>query len=127
MSRIPGSHLTYEERCHISLCLRNAYSQPEVADFVGLSQSMVSRELQRNSVNGVYEPEQAQKNYELRRSVASSAPRKINDDLAEKIRDMLKKTDSSPEQISGRLKRMDSVSISHEGIYLWIWKLLKFS
>ena len=90
MARIPGSHLTYEERCQISSYLGNGFSQREAANFIGISQSIISRELQRNSVRGDYKPEQAQKNYELRRSVASCVPKKIDDKLSEKLKEMLK-------------------------------------
>lgn len=126
MTRISGSHLTRDERCQISLCIHNGYSQSETAEFVGISQSVVSRELKRNSVSETYDPEQAQKNYELRRSVASSVPRKIVPEIASKIRAMLIKTDASPEQISGRLKRERTVSISHEAIYCFIWQDKRF-
>jgi IS30 family transposase len=126
MTRIPGSHLTRDERCQISLCISNGYSQSETAELVGVSQSVVSRELKRNSVAGVYDSEQAQKNYELRRSLASSVPRKIIPEVAFKIKAMLFKTDASPEQISGRLKRECSIYLSHEAIYCFIWKDKRF-
>lgn len=126
MTRIPGGHLTRNERCQISAFIGNGYSQSETAELVGISQSVVSRELKRNSVNGTYDPEQAQKNYELRRSVASSFPRKLDVGLIERIRSMLSQTDSSPEQISGRLKRERIASISPETIYSYIWKDKRF-
>lgn len=122
MTRIPGSHLTQNERCQISAFISNGYSQSETAELVGISQSVVCRELKRNSVDGYYEPEQAQKNHNLRRSLASSVPRKLRPDLTDRIKTMLSQTDASPEQISGRLRYEELVSISPEAIYRFIWK-----
>ena len=62
----------------------------------------------------------------MRRSVASTVPRKLNPGVASKISFMLSKTDASPEQISGRLKREESIFISPETIYSFIWKDKRF-
>lgn len=126
MPRNPGGHLTQDERCQISAFIGNGYSQSETAELVGISPSVISRELKRNSVKGVYHPEQAQKNYELRRSLASSVPRKLGPSLSKQITSMLLQTDASPEQIAGRLKREGSASLSPEAIYLFIWKDKRF-
>ena len=122
MPRKPGCHLTHGERCQISSYIRNGFSQRATANFVGVSQSVVCRELERNSVGSIYDGDQAQKNSELRRSVASSRPHKMTVEVIELIKAMLSETDASPEQISGRLAREHSVLISHEAIYQFIWK-----
>jgi len=121
MSRNSGRHLTYEERCQISSYICNGYSQREVALLIGRHQSVISREITRNSSQFQYEEVQAQKNAELRRSVASSRPRKMGPDMVQRVKHYLNESDASPEQISGRLKKTDSIKISHESIYRLIW------
>lgn len=121
MSRQAKRHLTYEERCQISSYLCNGFSQTEIAGMIGRDQSVIAREIKRNSGKSGYEAEQAQKNAELRRSVASSRPKKLTPDLIARIKDFLETTDTSPEQISGRLKRVEDIHISHETIYQFIW------
>lgn len=121
MSRDSGRHLTYEERCQISSYICNGYSQREVAEMIGRDQSVISRELKRNSGEFGYEEIQAQKNAELRRSVASSRPRKMTQYVLQRVRHYLHESDASPEQISGRLKKADNLRISHEAIYRFIW------
>lgn len=116
-----GHHLTHEERCQISSYFVNGYSRGEIADLIGRDKSVISREIKRNSVEHVYEVEQAQNNSELRRSVASSRPNKMTAELIERIKTMLAETDASPEQISGRLRREHGIEISHEAIYQFIW------
>lgn len=126
MPRKPGCHLTHGERCQISSYIRNGFSQRTTANFVGVSQSVVCRELQRNSVGSLYDGDQAQKNHELRRSIASSRPHKMTNELIELIKGMLAETDASPEQISGRLAREHGILISHEAIYQFVWKDKRF-
>ena len=111
-----SSHLSQEERCLIWLLNCNGCSQTEIADEIGRSQSVVSREISRNSVDSVYEGKQAQKNAELRRAVASSRPKEGMPEAVKRALEMLQTMDASPEQISGRLK-LEDIHISHETIY----------
>lgn len=121
MSRNSGRHLTFEERCQISTYICNGFSQRETSSLIGLHQSVISREIRRNSGKSEYDAEQSQKNAELRRSVASSRPRKMTPDVLQRVKHYLNESDASPEQISGRLKNTDSIKISHEAIYKFIW------
>lgn len=115
-----SSHLSQEERCQIWLLHCNGCSQTEISDEIGRSQSVVSREIRRNSVDSLYEGMQAQKNAELRRAVASSRPKEGMPEAVKRALEMLQTMDASPEQISGRLK-LEDVHISHETIYRVIW------
>lgn len=121
MFRNSGSHLTYVERCHIWACLRNGFSQSKIAGMIGRHRSVISREVKRNTSQSEYNAEQAQKNAELRRSVASSRAKKMTPVILERIKILLYECDASPEQISGRLKKIENIKISHETIYRSIW------
>ena len=122
MPRQHGRHLTQEERCQISSYFENDYSRKEIGSLIGRHSTVIGREIRRNSVLCAYEGVQAHKNSALRRSVASSRPRKITPERAGQIKAMLVANDASPEQISGRLKLECKVHISHEAIYQFIWK-----
>lgn len=127
MSRQPGRHLTHEERCQISSYFDNGYSRKEISALIGRHSTVIGREIKRNSGKGGYEAEQAHKNYTLRRSVASSRPKKMTPERVKQIKTMLVTNDASPEQISGRLRLEHKVCISHEAIYQFIWKDKRFS
>ncbi|KKR96640.1 MAG: Integrase [candidate division TM6 bacterium GW2011_GWE2_41_16] len=86
------------------------------------TQSAVSRELARNSSKKGYRHKQAQAKHAKRRHDASSAPKKMSPDLIAKIEHMLREDQFSPDQISGRLKLTNGISISHESIYQHILK-----
>ena len=43
------SQLTYEQRCQISIRIKTGTSQQVIADLVGVSQSTISRELNKHS------------------------------------------------------------------------------
>ena len=127
MPRQPGRHLTQEERCQISSYFENGYSRKEISALIERHSTVVGREIRRNSSETGYEAGQAHKNSALRRSVASSRPKKITPERVVQIKAMLVANDASPEQISGRLKLEHKVYISHEAIYQFIWKDKRFS
>jgi len=122
MPRQPGRHLTQEERCQISSYFENDYSRKEIGNLIGRHSTVIGREIRRNSVLCAYEGVQAHNNSALRRSVASSRPKKITPERVVQIKAMLVTNDASPEQISGRLKLKYKIHISHEAIYQLIWK-----
>ena len=121
LERIPGSHLTYEERCQIYALRKRGDSQRRIADALGIHRKTIYCELSRNSVSGSYHHQKAQSLKDLRRHEASSKPLKMLQDTITLITDMLKDTQSSPQQISGRLKKEKTANISHESIYRYIW------
>jgi transposase, IS30 family len=91
----------------------------KIASQLNRSRSTISREISRNSGDRGYRPKQAQKKADDRRHLASSEPKKMNDELLAVIREKLL-LDWSPEQISGWLGRA-GIQISHESIYLFVW------
>ena len=48
MSRKIGSHLTYEERCQISVLLKRGESCRGIGKLIGVSHSTIVKELKRN-------------------------------------------------------------------------------
>jgi len=61
------TQLTLKERYHISACRKLGYKQKEIALELGVSPSIISRELRRNrNAQGHYDPESAQIETKLR-------------------------------------------------------------
>lgn len=97
-------------------------SQRQIAAALGVCQSTISRELKRNTDKNGYRYEQAHALSTQRRHAVSATPRKMNLELISRIEAALRTDQLSPEQISGRLKLTSNIEISHESIYLHIWK-----
>lgn len=86
---------------------------------IGVSNSTITRELQRNSSKrGVYKWEIAQKQAE-KRSKRTPGNRAISKAIWSSVKHYLVDEQWSPEQISGHLAK-DGIKISHETIYAWI-------
>jgi len=112
--------LTYEQRCQISALKKSGCSQRKIAETIGTTQSTVSRELTRNTGGRGYRHKQAQERTEQRRAEASQ-PTKMMPDIVTVIESKLR-VEWSPEQISGWLLNDQGLLLSHESIYLHIWK-----
>jgi IS30 family transposase len=115
------SHLTYEERCQISTYLENDFSPSEIGPMLGRNLSVISRELKRNSGPRGYRAQQAHEKALERRAKASSTSKKMTPEVIHLIKEALHETESSPQQISGRLEKLHGIKISHESIYVFIW------
>ena len=105
--------LTQAHRYQISVLRKAKHTLAEIAEVVGTHQSSVSREQKRNRGQRGYRPQQAQELALARRQKSVSRITAKNWTLVEK----LLKQDWSPEQISGRLKKEQGLTISHEWIY----------
>lgn len=111
--------LTSEQRYTISVLLSKGLKKKEIAEAIGVSNSTITRELQRNSSKrGVYKWEIAQKQAE-KRSKRTPGNRAISKAIWSSIKHYLVDEQWSPEQISGYLAK-DGIKISHETIYAWI-------
>ena len=110
--------LTQAQRYQIYALKKTGHSSSEIAEVIGVHTSTVSRELKRNRGRRGYRPQQAQSLAMGRRQ--KGVPRITGEiwTLVEK----LVKQDWSPEQISGRLKKEQSLCISHEWIYQYVLK-----
>ncbi|QQR68206.1 MAG: IS30 family transposase [Alphaproteobacteria bacterium] len=112
--------LTAEDRCQIYALNKQGSTQQQIADHLGVSQSAVSRELERNSGGRGYRFKQAQEKASARQAVRSR-PRKLTKGLRRRIETKLRTARWSPEQVSGWLAEQ-GVSLSHERIYQMIWQ-----
>lgn len=111
--------LTSEQRYTISVLLSKGLKKKEIAEAIGVSNSTITRELQRNSSKrGVYKWEIAQKQAE-KRSKRTPDNRAISKAIWSSVKHYLVDEQWSPEQISGYLAK-DGIKISHETIYAWI-------
>lgn len=106
--------LTLEQRYGIYSLLETGHTQNEMARVIGVHRSTISRELKRNKGQRGYRCSQAHRKALARRK--GKVPLRI-DKKTWDIVDMHIKEDWSPEQISGRLKRVKNIAISHEWIY----------
>lgn len=115
------AHITDEQRYTISSMLRTGCSQSMIAKTIGKDDSVISREIKRNSDSrsGVYryglaKRKCAKRHKEKRKKIYFTPEVKSNVD------DLLVE-DYSPEQIVGDLKKQGKAHVSIERIYQYIW------
>lgn len=116
------THITPEQRYEINVLVRQGYSDAEIGRIIGKHKSSIGRELKRNGAGGHYGAATADKRAQKRRSAASSVRHVLTADLQSLIEDKLRSEQWSPEEISGRLRNEGHRSVSHETIYLHIWR-----
>lgn len=114
-------HLTYDIRCQIETLLSIGKSHRDIAKIVNVHHSTISREVKRNKSEHGYGCKKAHEKAVNRRQSVVSERIRLTPDLEERVKTLLCKVQSSPQQISGRLKK-EGISISHESIYKMIWK-----
>jgi len=110
------TQLTQEQRYQIHALLKMGHQQTEIATYLEVHKSTISRELHRNQGLRGYRPKQAHQKAMSRRN---HARRRIQAETWILIEAKLRQ-EWSPEQISGWLKRQVAVEISHEWIYQYI-------
>lgn len=113
-------HLTYDQRCQISVLKARGYSLRSIARQLKTHHSSISRELQRNSGQRGYRQLQANEKAKSRRTENPRPNQKMSPDLIFIIEEKLR-IQWSPVQISGRLKE-EGKFISHETIYKYVWE-----
>jgi len=129
------SQLTLAQRYIIFAYLQARISKRQMAVSLNVHHSTIFREIARNSTNGKYDPETAEKTTQTRRRHAKKY-RKIAPHVWELVEKMLQ-LDFSPEQIAGSLNGSGNKIISHETIYQYVladkanagtlWKHLRWS
>ena len=109
--------LTQEERYLITAELRCGFSRAHIARSLGRPRSTITRELRRNATHhdGKYRADKAHSYAVARRRRCRRRARFSTVDLARVARLVRRKW--SPVQISGTLKKWDTLRISHETIY----------
>ena len=111
------THLAQEERFLISKLFQAGLPRCGIAGKLGRHHSTVSREIKRNSGKQGYQYEQADEFAKRRRTKASSVPCKMTEEIWTTVDSLVVKQHWSPEQIAGRLRRENVVSISANWIY----------
>jgi IS30 family transposase len=111
-------HLSLEERYYIKVERKAGRSINKIAESLDRSQSNISRELKRNTGKKGYRHKQADR-MALERHKNKYKAVKLTDEIRQTIQDHLE-DDWSPEQIAGRLKKDDVVSLHHETIYQYV-------
>ena len=116
--------ITPEERYTLATLRKQApkLSNAKIASLLARHPSTISRELRRNSTpyDGHYRWTRAQEQANGRRS-RSRRNSRFTDEQWQLV-EQLVRADFSPEQISGRLRCDQVLSISHETIYQRIWE-----
>ncbi len=96
-------------------------SQNQTSKMLGMAQSTISKELNRNRGLKGYRYKQAHRLAVDRRRKASSIPKKMTAQFIPFMESLIRDQKMSPEQVSGRLKKLGHSEISHESIYRHIW------
>lgn len=113
--------LTSEERYALATLRRQGYSLRGIARALGRAPSTISREVRRNRrKDGRYRCFTADQRARARRSRSRRNQRFSAADWALVLSCL--NQEWSPEQISGRLGKQDTLRISHESIYRFIWR-----
>ena len=102
---------------------RSAKKKPkEIAEELGRHVSTIYRELARNrsKYDGKYRASRAQEKTNGRRS-RSRRNSRIGEKELDRVEELLREEQWSPEQISGWLKEREKMKISHERIYQHVW------
>ena len=113
--------LTSHERYILAALRKQGFNQSEIARNLGRHRSTISRELRRNSSrhDGGYRPSRAVEMTSGRRSRSRRKPHFSRTEL--RLVERLLRRQWSPDQISGRLRWLRLLSISHETIYRHVW------
>ena len=114
--------LTSEERYQIGILRSQGLKCPAIAAALGRHPSTIAREVKRNATphDGAYRPSVAVEMTNGRRSRSRRNARYGPSDFA--AIEVLLEQQWSPEQIVGRRRREGIAVMSHETIYLHIWK-----
>lgn len=110
-----SANLTYEQRCEIEVLVKYQYEVKFIAQSVGVHNSTIYRELKKNSSSKGYKAKAAHKLAKDRAKNAGKSGR-MDPEILKMAEGRIKKG-WSPQQISGRLKCENDVSISHQTIY----------
>lgn len=116
------SHITREQRYEIDVLKRQGYSNARIAEIVGKNKSTIGRELRRNGREGRYGAATADKRAKQRRGDASRRAYRLTSKLIGLIDEKLRGEQWSPEEISNRLRAEGHPTVSHETIYLHVWR-----
>ena len=107
-------HLNETQRYTIYRMLKDKKTQLQIADYVGVSQAAISKEIARNSNSlGHYSPKDAQMFAQMRKE-RFRCNRKFTPAMEEFVREKLEKFQWSPEQIRGFAEKEGVAMVSVE-------------
>jgi IS30 family transposase len=110
----------------LSILLKKGFSFRDIAKAMSRNVGTISREIERNSVDGTYDPRKAKQKKRVRRRYSKYQGMKVRErpDLQAFIIENMK-AGWTPEEIAGRLKtaRTGLPSISGKGIYKWLYSV----
>lgn len=115
--------LTLKQRFQLETLLETMPVQKDIAQWMGVAESTISRELNRNGGGENYEARRAHSMAAKRRKSAKRKTKKLLTDefVHEYVEEKLKLL-WSPEQIAGRLRKAWGIVICHETIYQFIYE-----
>jgi IS30 family transposase len=119
-----GKHLTKEERDKISILHAESTPPAEIARILGRHRSAISRELKKETsvfYRGKYIGSQSHGNVKRKWKTSHYRKRMDNPQIQAYVIEKLEKY-WSPEIISKRIMIDLGVSVSHETIYIWVYK-----
>lgn len=111
--------LTQEQRYQIYALKKEGLSQGAIARSLEVDKSTISREIKRNTGRKGYRAKQAHEKA-TKRHIQKPKAIRLTEAIKGFIEEQLCSVESSPEQISGRLKVEHQLSISHETIYQYL-------
>jgi IS30 family transposase len=123
MNTTKYKHFTKNDRNELSILLKKGYSYRDIGDALRKSPSSISREVEDNSVNGIYDPDKADHKAYVKRWQSKYQGMKINgnQELENYVRSGLVHY-WTPEEIAGRLEYEQGHSvISFKTIYKWLF------
>lgn len=124
MKKDKFTHIEKAERLEISILLNKGYSIRSIAKVLKRNPGSISREISNRSVNGVYDSFKANLKAYVKRKYSKFQGMKVEKDI--NLRNYVEKKvrkDWSPEQISGRIKKIDKhiKYVSYQGIYKFVY------
>jgi Transposase and inactivated derivatives, IS30 family len=112
--------IKYEDRCQIYALSKRGSSQESIAEVLGVSQSAVSREMQRNRGQRGYRFKQAEAKAQARQAIRSKAPQADGAVAAQDRGEVA--PDALVAGADQRLASEQGIKLSHERIYQMIWQ-----
>lgn len=119
-------HFTKLDRKELSVLLNKGYSLRDIGRVLKKNPSSISREIQTNSVKGIYDPDKANQKARTKRKESKYLGMKIinNPDLEEYVRNKIA-SHCTPDQIAGRLREVDQhlLYVSPVSIYKYLYSI----
>jgi len=115
-------HISSQQRIELASLHRNGHGVNDISKQLNLHRSTIYRELKRNSKpRGSYEAYYANNMSEIRKE-RFSKNRKLTSQMVVFIKEKLEKQQWSPEQIHGYCIKNNTLMVSHERIYQYIYQ-----